>query len=139
MSNFALKRIKAVKGQIKFAELFIDDIGQLTSFQEALGNKDQADLDSIFYYMERVSNSEILPHKQFKKVKINKNTEVYCFKKGVLRVYAIKGDDGKIIVLGGFKNTQDEDYNLLGKLIPQFKEQRIKIKEDENKNRVIEK
>ena len=62
--------------------------------------------------MKCVSCHNITPHGEIVKE--------YEFKNGDLRVYAIKDFNGKIIILGGYKNTQQTDINRFRSLKAQY-------------------
>lgn len=60
--------------------------------------------------MDYVARLQSLSSTQFKEITPKKEqVKEYEFKSGKLRVYLFKTLDGKIIVSGGFKNTQKQD------------------------------
>ena len=64
-----------------------------------------------------------LEHKKnfHEEIKLKQNqVKEYEFKSKHLRVYAIQQINGKIIVLGGFKNNQKEDINKFRSLKKQY-------------------
>ncbi len=113
MCNFAVKRIEAITGKQVFEKLLIDGYCQFDEYEEEIKrNKNyEKDLGRIYFYMNQVSELQPLPKEKFRELKGGKNDTVkeYEFKAGDLRVYAIKRENGKIIILGGYKNSQKED------------------------------
>lgn len=113
MATFALDIIEGIRGDQTFSKLIVNDSCQFDEFEKNLQNnpKYQAELASIYLYMEKVANGASLPKKKFRDVTPDKEkVKEYEFKSKNLRVYAIKCDNGKIIILGGFKNSQKKDY-----------------------------
>lgn len=110
MPTFAVQRIDTINGKQVFNKLIIDGISPLDEFEESLEELHKAEMASIYFYMEEVANLRSLPKKKFRELKGAKgNTKEYEFKSEHLRVYAIKQPNCKLIVMCGYKNTQDED------------------------------
>lgn len=66
----------------------------------------------LFSYMEFIANGKTLPYTKFKDITPKKEQEKeYEFKTKHLRVYAIKKKNGKIIIMGGYKNSQKKDIS----------------------------
>lgn len=124
MPKFALRKIQAINGkQQGFDELTIDNIGQLEAFSEKITERYGSELDAIFLYMQRVADGDSLPANKFKDVTPQKEkVKEYEFKSKHLRVYAIKKENGKIVILGGYKNTQAEDFKTFRSLKKQYLE-----------------
>lgn len=122
MSNFALKNIDAVCGQQKFDKLIIDDKCLLDSFIDNLEDKYLSEMGSMYAYMQRVADLEPLPDTKFHPLNKNKTdgyTE-YEFKTKHLRIYAISQPNGKIIILGGYKNRQDKDLKTFRSIVKRY-------------------
>ena len=122
MSNFALKNIDAVCGRQKFDKLIIDDKCLLDSFIENLEDKYLSEMDSMYAYMQWVADSKPLPYAKFHLLDRNKAegyTE-YEFKTKHLRIYAISQFNGKIIILGGYKNNQDKDLITFRSIVKRY-------------------
>lgn len=150
MSKFVLKSIEGVKGKQLFKQLIIlddyadakkiqkeidakfenndkdkkaDKIGQLDIYEKKLEKKYKSSFRGILAIMNRVANLQPVPKMKFKDVTpkgelINE----YEFKMGDLRVFAIKIPNGKLIILGGYKNTQPQDFNKFRSLKKQYLE-----------------
>ncbi len=72
-------------------------------------------------YMEYAANGSSLTQEKFKDVTPDGElVKEYEFKSKHLRVYAIKKPNGKIIILGGFKNTQKADFKLFRSIKQQY-------------------
>ncbi|MGD2034172.1 MAG: hypothetical protein PVF73_03890 [Bacteroidales bacterium] len=112
MPKFALERIDCIEGKQVFEKLLIDDQCQFDEFEKEISKNDKlySELGKIYSYMEFVANGESLPATKFKDITPKKKKiKEYEFKSKNLRVYAIKKEKGKIIILGGFKNRQKRD------------------------------
>ena len=139
MSKFDLKQIDSIKGIQKFYQLTIDDkpdysnlaegetkndrkTGVLDKYKTQLQSKYLKDLVSIYAYMERVANNEPVPGIKYHILERPKSDPYvdFEFKKGDLRVYGIQTPDGKVIVLGGYKNDQPADIRRLRSLKEQY-------------------
>ena len=107
MPNFALKPIESVKGKQSFKKLLIDNECQLDEYEKEIKeNKDKRyikELEKIFNYMNQVANLISLPDNKFKNISPKKEkVNEFEFKSKHLRVYAIKKENGQIIILGGY-------------------------------------
>jgi len=125
MSKFALEKIKAIKGAQTFDKLLIDNECQFDNFEEGLKNNDKllTELGKIYGYMEDVANGRSLPVNKFKDITPTKElVKEYEFKSKNLRVYAIKKENGKIIILGGYKNKQKKDIRKFRSIKRRFLE-----------------
>jgi hypothetical protein len=146
MRKFDLKKITAVQGKQVFYQLTIDDnpdfsnlaegetendrkTGVLDSYEATLESRYKKNLAQIYNAMNRVANNEHVPREKYHELTERKSNDPYKdyeFKHGDLRVYAIKTEGGKIIILGGFKNTQKEDIVQMRSLKKQFFESQKK-------------
>ena len=133
MPKFDTKTITAVKGRQKFVQLTIDDDpdftttttpdekndckhGVLDEFEASLQANEKEHFARIITIMERVANLQPVPHTQFKDLNGRKKSDPikdYEFKCGSLRVYAADMPNGKIVILGGYKNKQTEDIRKM--------------------------
>lgn len=94
---------KVYKNGKSFFDEFVDGLTQAP---------DKAALASIYNLMENFDKDKKLPYSLFHPVKKNDKKDrddVYEFKKNKVRVYVVLGEDNVIILLGGFKSTQDKD------------------------------
>lgn len=72
-------------------------------------------------YVEYVANGNSLPDTKFRDITPSGEKVKECeFKSKHLRVYAIKKENGKIIMLGGLKTTQKEDFKRFRSLKTQY-------------------
>lgn len=139
MSKFDLKKITGVKGKQVFYQLTIDDTpdydgaeseeemdkrktGVLDLYEAELEDKYLKDIDMIYAYMNMVANNEQVSGTKYHQLDRDKNDNYpdFEFKHGDLRVYGVKIDGGKIIVLGGYKNNQKKDIRRLRSLKNQY-------------------
>jgi hypothetical protein len=122
MSIFTLKEIKAVKGKQKFYKLFKDGRCEFDEFELEAKQNYQAQINTVYAIMDKVANLVTLPITKFNVI-TPKKSEVseYEFKSKDLRVYAIHlKDTGKIVIIGGYKNTQKNDINHFREIKNQF-------------------
>lgn len=123
MSNFALKKYELIDGHQEFDLLVVDDKVQFEDFEaDLLGNKQYcSELKTIVAYMEAVANNKSVPSTKFKDITPEKETvKEYEFRSKHLRIYAIKKENGKIIILGGFKKNQSKDFIKFRSLKKQY-------------------
>ena len=114
MSKFTLNLIEEVKGKQIFEKLVIDNKCQFDEFEQKVcaNKKYKIEIGKIYAYMEQVSNLMGLPNNKFKDITPDKEqVKEYEFKSKHLRVYAIKKKNGKIVILGGYKNNQKKEIN----------------------------
>ena len=112
MINFALIEINSIEGEQIFWKLAINNKCQFDEY--ALEIKKTGtyvkELGMIYKYMELIANLKSLPEKRFKDITPEKEkVKEYEFKSKHLSVYAIKKENGKIIILGGYKNRQKNE------------------------------
>lgn len=101
-----------VKGIIGFKKLVIDGVCPYEEFWKQVereGNL-RKQLIGIIHNMNEVANRRSLPKEKFRDITPEKDpVREYEFKKGDLRVYAIKDLTGHLVILGGKKNSQKKD------------------------------
>lgn len=104
--------MEEVKGPIRFKKLIIDGLCQYDEFCNQIereGNL-KKHLIGIINNMNQVANLRRLPKEKFRDITpYRQAVKEFEIKKGDIRVYVIK-EDGHIVILGGKKSTQDEDY-----------------------------
>lgn len=112
MPSFTLKRIEAASGSVEFFELVVDGERPFKLFRnEIQSNKLLMDqLERVFGIIAMLSDGEHLPGKMNHPLDnpILGGVE-YEIKTNDLRVYYFKHEDGKIVVLPGFKKKQKQD------------------------------
>lgn len=114
MSIFALRKIESIDGKQTIDKLIINEKCQFDEFEEKIYKQGRFvnQLGMLYTYLEFASNGEKLPITHFRDITPeNEKIKEYEIKTKHLRIYAIKKDNGKIIVLGGFKNSQKKDIN----------------------------
>jgi hypothetical protein len=123
MHRFALERIKEISGQQSFDKLIIDGNCPFDKYEETIQSspRDRKKLGSIYQYMQQVADLRSLPPKKFKDITPDgERVKEYEFKKDNLRVYAFKKEGGKIVVIGGYKNTQKRDLRKFRSIKAQY-------------------
>lgn len=113
MSKFVLHEIEAIKGKQAFCQVEINGIKQLDAFEEELKDTTYlTEFKTMMSYMQFVAENRTLPQAKFRELKgVKDGLKEYEFKSKHLRIYAIHQKGGKIIVLCGFKNSQEKDIN----------------------------
>lgn len=125
MPKFTLQEINYLRGKQKYQKLLIDGVCAFDEFVTEHEDHPQyfAELARIFRIMEEVANGTRVSNAKFHPLE---NTDVgeFEFKSSNLRLYGIflKGT-GRIIILGGYKTSQDKDIRKLHSLAKQFLEQ----------------
>ncbi|MGQ1908192.1 hypothetical protein ACT3CE_00245 [Marinifilum sp. RC60d5] len=113
MSKYSLNEIEGIEGKQNIYKLHIDELCMFDEFEEEIGNKGQyeEELYAIYSLMEDVADNKLLPKEKFRDITISKKEKFkeYEFKSKHLRVYAIKAPDGKVVIMGGYKNRQKKD------------------------------
>ena len=112
MTTFVLRKLDAVVGRQQFFELVAGN-SQFDSFCEEIRERKQyySELLKIFTLMDLVSQLKMLPKTKFRDITPkNETVKEYEFKSKHLRIYAIQKTNGKIVILGGYKNNQNKDF-----------------------------
>ncbi len=136
MSKFVTKTIAAVRGLQEFRQLVIlpDNFnisqldiqnieGQLDIYERTLEVKYSSSFKRILAIMDEVAKGNGVSKQQWKDVTPAKELiKEYEIKAGDLRVFAIKIYNGKLIILGGFKNQQKSDFKRFRSLKKQYLE-----------------
>ena len=124
MPKFDTEKIEAINAKELVEQLLINGKRVLDAFEKNLiGTTYQAELVTIYKYVEFAANGNSLPEKKLRKYRGNKDgiTE-YEFKSKHLRLWAIQRPNKKIIVFGGFKNSQSSDASTFRSLKNQYLE-----------------
>jgi len=134
MTKFVSKKITAIKGKQEFRQMIVlednqtieqiqkeidekesrneevDIKGVLDEYEENLESKYQSNFRSILSNMDRIANLMTLSKAKFRDITPEKESvKEYEFKLQDLRIYAIKIQNGQMVILGGFKNNQKDD------------------------------
>lgn len=122
MSKFALNKIEVIKGKQSFFDLEVNGVGQFDSFSNNVEKQYKSELITLISRMDLVANLNRLPKEKFRDITPKKQgVKEYEFKTKHLRLYAIHIEKtGKVIVLGGHKNTQKADIKSFRSLKSQF-------------------
>ena len=121
MPNFALEQINTNETKAPVYYLHRDGVCLIDSFiNMAKANPRYKPLLSDLYAIVRqAANGENPPSKLLQKIKGQENA--WEARKGDIRMYIYREQDGPIIVIGGDKNTQDNDLEKLERIIKEFK------------------
>ncbi len=123
MRIFATEIIDSIKGKQVFEKLLVDGICLLDEFEKAIKDNPQytSELKTLFAYMDFVANGISLPQTKFREIKGDKiNTKRYELKSKHLRVYLLNQPGGKMVVMGGYKNTQETDIRQFNSIVKEF-------------------
>jgi len=127
MTKFAFKKVEELNCVQNIVKLEVNGSCYFDQFQEEIyRSKSQyvTELGMILQYMERDGNGQSVADKKKDITPDKALVKEYEYKTKHLRVYAIKQKDGKIIILGGFKNKQKRDIRKFR----QIKKQLIDLK-----------
>lgn len=127
MIIFTTERVTLINGIQIIEQLYIikethlNPVGQLDYFEHNLEAKDKSSFRRLMTILNRVINNESLPQTMFKEVSRKKDIiKEYEVKANNLRLYLIKIKHGKLIILGGYKNTQKQDFVKFRNLKQQY-------------------
>lgn len=123
MRIFATEIIDAIKGKQVFEKLLVDGVCLLDVFEKAIKDNPQygSELKTLFAYMNFVANGISLPKTKFREIKGDKiNTKRYELKSKHLRLYLFNQLGGKMVVMGGYKNTQEADIRQFNSIVKEF-------------------
>lgn len=123
MPTFAFRNIESIRCTIvTFKKLVRNGKCFLDEFEEEIKDnpKYKSEYKTILSYIELYSNSALLPKSKFREIK-GKKPKQYEFKSKNLRIYAVQVENEKIIVIGGYKNTQTKDFNRLDVISKELK------------------
>ncbi|MBL4662538.1 MAG: hypothetical protein JKY22_03015 [Flavobacteriaceae bacterium] len=122
MSKFALKKIKTIKGNQSFYDLEINGVGQFDSFSKEAAVQYESELLTLNARMDLVANLVRLPKQKFKDITpVKEQVKEYEFKTRHLRLYVTHIEKtGKVVILGGYKNTQKKDFRRFRSLKKQY-------------------
>lgn len=123
MRIFATEIIDAINGKQVFEKLLVDGVCLLDEFEESIKDNPQytSEFRTLFAYMNFVANGSPLPKTKFREIKgDNIKTKRYEFKSKHLRVYVFNQPGGKMVVMGGFKSTQEADIRQFNSIVTEF-------------------
>ena len=124
MRIFAKQIMEEVSGkQQTFEKLSIDGTCLLDLFEiEIKPNKQlYSEYKTILAYMSLMANGLSLPQAKFREIKGgNLPRKQYEFKSKHLRIYALDNNQGKLIILGGYKTSQEKDIKQLNIIAKEY-------------------
>ena len=122
MPKFATEIIPLIKAKENVEQLVIDGLKVLDKYKDTLiGTTYMSEFDSMIKYIEYAANGNSLPEKKMRKYGGSKDgVAEYEFKSKHLRIWAIQQPNKKILIFGGFKNSQKADENSFWALKKQF-------------------
>lgn len=122
MRKFTTKKIKAINSRELFEQLFIDERGQLDEFEKDLADTTYlSEYNTLLTYMEYFGDGKRLPGTKCKDITQAKDIiKEYEFKSKHLRVYAIQLIKKKLVIIGGYKNSQPQDIKKFRSLKKHF-------------------
>lgn len=111
MPKFVTKTVESINAREPVHQLVIDGTGVLDTYETSLvGTTYQSEFNTMQKYIEYAANGNSLPKTKMRKYKGAKDSVTeYEFKSKHLRVWAIQQPGKKLIVFGGFKNSQPAD------------------------------
>ena len=111
MKTFSLIEIGAVKGKQKFYKLIKDGFCEFDNFESTALINYNSEIKRMYSLMNKVAELQSLPLTMFRDITPKKeNVKEYEIKTKHLRVYLFhENNTGKIVAVGGFKNTQKGD------------------------------
>lgn len=124
MPIFAIQKMEEIKGKQTFYKLSVDSVCLLDDFYQTIESNPQylSEFIGILSRMECVANNQLLPKNLFRPIVPKSHGEVkeYEFKSKNLRVYSISREGGKIVICGGYKNSQKADIRWFQSLKKQY-------------------
>jgi len=124
MSIFAVDKMGEIKGVQAFYKLKVKGICLLDRYYDEIKTNPsyKSSYIRILSNMESVANKVLLPKTKFRPLLPKSQPKQYEFKYGDLRIYVIDYKGGKLIIDGGFKNSQDSDIKAFRSLVKTFNE-----------------
>lgn len=121
MPVYSLKHMDAVVGKQSFDMLVKGNVCLFEEFENNLDPQYKSELVGIYATMNDVANLKIPPGTKYHPYNSGgSQVREFEFKSKHLRVYAIEGIGGKIIVMGGMKVNQTKDQNIFRKYKNQY-------------------
>lgn len=90
-------------------------------FENEMTENNMNELKKIIALMDLHANGYLLPLEKFRNIKDKKYPEIFWeFKTKHLRVYTVCIDKGKVVIIGGTKNTQVKDIKRFKRIAIEF-------------------
>ena len=112
MPKFTFEKIKALSGnKYKVMQLSIDGVKQLDEFEQRMEEELKPQYRSLIAYIDHYTQTGDLPEAKIKNItgKKSKRKEFEFRTKNGIRLYTVQADNGKLIVLCGYKKNQGKD------------------------------
>lgn len=123
MRTFDTEIIEQIKGKQVYEKLLVNGECLLDQFEAEIQGNPQyvSEFRTILAYMELKANGTPLPKKKFNEILGGKiTTPRHEFKSEHLRIYTIQNANGRIIVMGGYKNSQPKDIRSFNSLVKEY-------------------
>lgn len=150
MTKFVIKRIEEVQGKQRFDQLVIlpdsrnstgidsnNLVGEWDGYENRLEERYRPSFRGLLAIMNRIANLESVPKEKFKDITPSGETvKEFEIKFQDLRAYGIKMPNGRLMILGGYKNSQKADiskFRGLKRKYLEFVESQKKSHEKSNK------
>lgn len=130
MSKFSIIRSRRIGNtRIKLLKLVINNVSQIDEFEKMIEQEGALahEIDKIYAILEYVCNLSMLPKTMYRVLQLGDLPfQVYEAKSSNLRFYLIKLEKtGKVVIMGGRKNTQKADLKQIAKLAKEIHSQGI--------------
>lgn len=111
MPKFATQIVTSIKAREVVEELVVDGKSVLQEYKDEMkGTPYEKELGAMMKYIEKAADGHSLPKEKMRKYKGNKDgVAEYEFKTKHLRLWAIQQPNKKLLIFGGFKNSQGKD------------------------------
>jgi antitoxin component YwqK of YwqJK toxin-antitoxin module len=114
MLKFGFEKIKALTGSLyNVHQLSINGVNQLDKFEKELeGTVYLSQYKTLLRWIDYYSNTGNLPAEKLKElITDKKGIKEFEFRAKDLRIYAVQGDNGKIVIFCGYKSNQPKDIS----------------------------
>lgn len=127
MRTFALSKMAEIRAnKYTFHKLLINGKCLLDAYENEICSNPVylKNFQAIELYMQRFADGAQLTQEQCREIKDKKlkqlNVRCFEFKKSDLRVYSLLSSNNQIIILGGYKNSQNQDINQLISIVSDY-------------------
>lgn len=110
MAEFSIQRMEEVGGSVAFCKLIRNGRCPFDEFCADIKSSYRDELTTAYRLMDALSKGEKLPDRKFHIWSIKGvSTRTFELKTKNLRIYIAAMSSGRIVVLGGYKNSQSKD------------------------------
>ncbi len=112
---------------ITFYKMLFDDKCLFDEFVNAVNsvNTDKGHFVSLVKWLDCYSPNLYMPKTKIRHIEDAGRKDIFEFKKGNLRIYAILQKPNVFVILGGYKNNQKNDIKHIKKLMSELPQQII--------------